>query len=248
MFMSRRKRAAEMALEDHIQKVGTNRIEITNMTAFGAELTKALSELFNIKGNYKIPILTEEEYAELEPDRCMYCLIRFTSCFDEDLKSVMLVNTDKHNPCVYGEELTHGLVCNARPGTDLSVDEFFGFLGQKATYKILRNYQPQLHLPSLNDIIDWFNRSKCKYERDEIYKIDLDRTTGGLVAGIAAPVALEDKKLFSRSDEEIKHIYFEPVLNCDWPKYWEGKPDWWRLGEKCAEINREIKKRMQEAS
>jgi hypothetical protein len=213
-----------MAPENYVRKVGAEPeyIEIIDVKAFSTELTKALADFFRISKNTNvpvIPVLTQEEYFELKPEFRFYCLVHSVSCFDEDLKSVMIANTDKHNPLVYGEELTHALVCHTRPGTDLSVDEFFGQLGQQATYKLLKTYQPQLHLTSLEDHLDWFNRvlNSCKRRDEPYYKIELERKTGALVADIAASIALKDKKLFSRSDEEIKRIYFEPVLKRDWP-------------------------------
>jgi len=131
-----------MVLEDCVRQVGDEPFEITDMKAFGSELAKLLCNFYHIKHVPEISLLSEEEYLKKYP----YTGQLECSMYDPLFDTVVIKDKDKNNPLVYGEEIAHFIREKTRPDYvkgfitfgNRTENEFFGFLGQMATYHLLQ--------------------------------------------------------------------------------------------------------------
>jgi hypothetical protein len=55
---------------------------------------------------------------------------------------------------------------------------------------------------------------------------------GYLVASVAYPVASRDSRILHRTEEEVRHIYFEPVLDYDWTHFSSDNKIWDKTWDK----------------
>ena len=163
-------------LEDYVETVkkedGTALV-ITDMKAFGKELTKMICDWYHIKQVPKVSIISEEEYRNKDDviDRKNEKLE--VSFYHGITREIVIIDESKNKPIDYGEEISYCIRETTKPSKFLgeeSVNEFFGFLGQMAAYQMIYQKKPFKDniegYPDVKLLSKLYSKNKLAYEKN----------------------------------------------------------------------------------